>query len=646
MNIRDILIRKLAIIFPYILFIVSGAGFIYALTMRGKEYAFKSLIYVIPVLLAGIILLILRNRKANRISIQIKDKSINYVHIFLVTILLLIVSVIILFSSPTRPWAYFVVVSLTSGLIFAQIIYERPLWTDYLIIFQIILLSLDLIWGVTLKYPLYFGDTDILIHLSYVQTILQTGRTSSIGLDYLYFPLFHILNAMGVEITDLSIKNGLFIFFGISWQVGILFAYLIFKKLSNSRIFSLSACLLLATSQQIIFYGMYAITRSLAYVMVLCWIYLILGKPKFKYVLLSFITISALILIHHATVLFFLPIIIIIYVFQILFTRDKLGKSGIQLLPILFLTICFFAYIFYIAYSFTNPTANEWFKIIITPDHNIVTSSISNTTWLISIYFSFVLLISLIGIGTAFKNDKFGGTDGNIIGIAFASVIFLLFYISGPLNLIPSVESGLIYRFQLLVAPFIIYIIAYGFNHLISFEQDVRSYVLKRRTQIPLFTLALIVIMIFFSTISISNGDDNSYILRTSNIGSEYFSNSELASFSFVEDNCNSNSNLYGDYQTARNKLFFNDFPNTYEIKGGDISYIADGYLVFRSGELQKTGGLKFSLSGYPEDVNYQYNLENSNTQSNIVDNLSGQTCIYSDNDVQIYIINRISQSK
>jgi uncharacterized membrane protein len=152
--------------------------------------------------------------------------------------------------------------------------------------------------------------------------------------------------------------------------------------------------------------------------------------------------------------------------------------------------------------------------------------------------------------------------------------------------------------------------------------------------------------MIFFSTISISNGDDNSYILRTSNIGSEYFSNSELASFSFVEDNCNSNSNLYGDYQTARNKLFFNDFPNTYEIKGGDISYIADGYLVFRSGELQKTGGLKFSLSGYPEDVNYQYNLENSNTQSNIVDNLSGQTCIYSDNDVQIYIINRISQSK
>jgi hypothetical protein len=449
---------------------------------------------------------------------------------------------------------------------------------------------------------------------------------------------------MGVEITDLSIKNGLFIFFGISWQVGILFAYLIFKKLSNSRMFSLSACLLLATSQQIIFYGMYAITRSLAYVMVLCWIYLILGKPKFKYVLLSFITISALILIHHATVLFFLPIIIIIYVFQILFTRDKLGKSGIQLLPILFLTICFFAYIFYIAYSFTNPTANEWFKIIITPDHNIVTSSISNTTWLISIYFSFVLLISLIGIGTAFKNDKFGGTDGNIIGIAFASVIFLLFYISGPLNLIPSVESGLIYRFQLLVAPFIIYIIAYGVNHLMSIEQDFRSYVLKRRTQIPLFTLALIVIMIFFSTISISNGDDNSYILRTSNIGSEYFSNSELASFSFVEDNCNSNSNLYGDYQTASNKLFFNDFPNTYEIKGGDISYIADGYLVFRSGELQKTGGLKFSLSGYPEDVNYQYNLENSNTQSNIVDNLSGQTCIYSDNDVQIYIINRISQ--
>jgi hypothetical protein len=62
------------------------------------------------------------------------------------------------------PLVYFLLIALFSGVLFLQIISVRPKWTDSLIVRQIIILSLNLIWGATLKYPLYFGDTDLLVH--------------------------------------------------------------------------------------------------------------------------------------------------------------------------------------------------------------------------------------------------------------------------------------------------------------------------------------------------------------------------------------------------------------------------------------------------------------------------------------------------
>jgi len=131
--------------------------------------------------------------------------------------------------------------------------------------------------GITLKYPLYFGATDILGHLFSIQTVLQTGHIAGLE-SYVNFPLFHIYNAIGVEITGLSLRTGLFVFMGIAWEAGILLAYLLFLKISRSRRFALSATLLLAISPQLILYGSYAITRSLAFVIILCWFYLVLNE--------------------------------------------------------------------------------------------------------------------------------------------------------------------------------------------------------------------------------------------------------------------------------------------------------------------------------------------------------------------------------
>lgn len=579
--------------------------------------------------------------KSKTHNVQAILNKVHFTHIVLLTILLLIVSVILILLYPTRSWAYFVIISLISGLLFTQIICERQERSDSLIIFEIMLLSLNIIWGVSLKYPLYFGYTDTLTHLSFIQIIVQTGHTKGLDASYLYYPLFHIFNAIGVEITGITLTKCLFIMTGISWQIGILFSYLIFKQFSNSKILSLIACLLFALSSDFIFYGTYAVTRSLDFIVALALFYLILQKPNVKYIFLSLIAISTVILMHHATVVFFIPVLVILYIFQRLF--DKSSESQIESIAIQLLIIGFFAYTFYSAYSFSAPVAQSMLGSLENAD--VLGSSIAiSGTSLILIYYSFVLLFSLVGIGMVFFNNKSDDEHESLFGIALATLIFLVFYIPGPLNLLPQSKIALLYRLPILVSPFIIYYAADGLKHLLVFEQAIPRLNFRRFKPFPFFALSFVVIITFFSLISGANADDVPYILKASNTDSKYFTNAELSAFSFVKSDCNNNSNIYGDLETMLNALYFNDFPSKQIITGGNISYVTQGYIIFRSGELLRTGGLSLAHSGAIDEADfttYRYFLASTNPQTDILTNLASKDCIYSDGDVQLIMINQ-----
>ena len=640
-------LNKWFFIISLILYLLALTGFGLAFIFGGVGYAIKSLIYVIPAMLSPIMIFILWKSNSKKEIVRAFTKRVNFIHLVLMAILLLVVSIIMLVFYPTRPWAYFVVISLISGLIFAQIIYKRSERTDYVIVFEIILLSLNLLWGVSLKYPLYFGYTDILSHLSFIQTVVQTGHTTGINISYLNFPLFHIFNAIGIELTTLSLRNCLFVLIGISWQIGILFAYLIFKQLSNSRMFSLIACLLFALSSDFIFYGTYTVTRSLDFIVALGLLYLIMKKPNIKYIFLSLIAISTVILIHHATVLFFIPVLIILYIFQSIFNKNKSAESQIEPIAIQLLIICFFAYVFYFAYSFSIPVAQGIMESLKNVDVYGPSGTTSGTS-LILIYYSFVFFFYLVGIGKVFFNRTSDNAHRSNIGTALATIVFLVFYLPGPLDLLPQSKITLLYRLPILVSPFIIYFAAHGLDHLVSFEQSFVRHNLRHFTPIPFLTLSLVVIMTFFSIISGSNADDNQYILKASKTDSKYFTNAELAAFSFVKSDCSSNSNLYGDLETMLNTLYFKDFLSRQIITGGDISYIVRGYIIFRSGELQKTGGLSLAHSGLitaADSTNYRYFPEQTNPQTDLLANLSSKACVYSDGDVQLFAINQTGNS-
>lgn len=638
MNILRFLKGKIVSLFPFILFQIAEVGFALSFIIGGISYAFKSLIYIAPLLMANIYFVLSRGSQMSKAFIYEKTTRINFLNMFLVTIFLIIISIILLVSFPTRPWGYFIVAPLIAGSIFVQLLCERPTWTDCLILVQISLLSLSIIWGVSLKYPLYFGASDTLIHMHYIDTVVQNGNVTGIGIDYAYFPLYHIFNAVGIEITDLSLRNVVFIFNGIVWQAGILFAYLVFKQFSKSRIFSLLACLLLTVSVDIIFYGMYAGTMAWAYVIFLCWLYLVIRKVNLNYILLSLIVMFTLILTHHTTVLFCIPVAFVIYISQKLFTRDRLGKSTVLLLSTQLLSICFFLYLFYIAVSFAAPVGRTWTQELIMPAgaQSYGTSSFG----LNAAYYSFVILCYFIAIGAVIRDKKSGNNLWSIGGIALASLIFLVFYVSGPIDLLRQSRVGLLYRLRLLVSPFVIYMVAYGVNQLMHLEYTAGKNIFKRFIQMPILITGLVVVMSVSAMLSGANAADNTYMLRSADKGTQYFKNSELALFSFIENNGDHDLTLYGDWETTRNELYLNEFGTRQIIKSGDISYISVGYLVLRFGELQRTHGLSFATSGY-QDTMYRYRLEQSSSETDIVANLSVKDCAYSNGYTQLYVLSQ-----
>jgi hypothetical protein len=632
--------KQLFFIFSLVLVLIAITGFTLAFIFGGISYSVKSLMYVIPIILSPIAVFLLWRGKSNSLFAKVIINKVSFIHLILIAILLFIVSVILLLSSPTRPWSYFVVISLVSGTIFAQIFNERPLWTDYLIIFEILAVSLNLTWGVALKYPLYFGFSDILGHLGYIETVIKTGHTAGISLAYQNYPLYHIFNAICIELTGISSRNSLFIFAGISWQVCILFAYMIFKKLSNSRIFSIIACLFFAFSSEIIFYGSYAVTRSLAFIFVLCFVYFALRKADVKYIILCLIMTFALIVTHHVTVIFFIPVLITFYICQILPSRTKSTESKIQILAIQLLVTGFFIYIFYVSNTFLVSALSTQMASIESVD--IASSNISNNgTALTSIYYSFVIFFSLIGIGMAFFINISDEIHQGITGIAVASLIFLIFYIPGPLDIMPQAHFALLYRLPLIVSPFVLYIVAYGISNLANYEQVMGLRIFRQYAYYPFLTLIFVIIITFFSTISGSNADDNQYILKASNTSTKYLTNAEMNSFVFINNTCDHSLRIYGDQLIQVNTLYFNDFPSKQILMNGNIGYITQGYVILRSGELERTGGLYFSHTGKEEIGVYRYSLYQVNPEENILINLSLKDCIYDDHDVQVFIISQ-----
>jgi hypothetical protein len=302
--------------------------------------------------------------------------------------------------------------------------------------------------------------------MHFIDTILQTGHIQTYELTYLYYPLYHIFSAVGVELTGITLRTALFIMMGLCWQVAVILGYLLFKKLTDSPRLAAVACLLFASGSQLIFYGSYAIARSLAFVFFMAWIYLVSSKATrdLRFLFLSLVVMVAMIMTHHVNVLLVIPLLLLVYICQIIINRRRSDRP-LEPLLVYLLSISGIAYLVWLAPDLSGDILVGAVRSALTTDTSIVGGDVSGGYGVSvitgAVYYSFVLFLCFLGMRVLFNQLKIA--DNRAAGaFALAGFVLLLVYVPGPLDLLPLSGILMTYRLNLMASPFIALLMACG----------------------------------------------------------------------------------------------------------------------------------------------------------------------------------------
>jgi len=613
-------------------FLILGLilGYLLAFSLKTIQPSLlvTSMVITIPIIITILVIPKFQWNDDGIFSINLSRVTQQHPKIFLILYTLgFTVSIIILYVYPYRPIIYFLLVCGLFILIFLQITSNNCSTTTILL--EISLLMINIIYGVTLKYPYYFGMTDIFGHIAFSDYIYNYGTLipPDYELTYANFPLFHILIATGTHIINLNIRLSYFLINGLIFLLTIPFLYLIFNNKIKNRQVSLLTCLLFIGSAEVIFYGAYFVTRTIAFIGFIILFYLLLrlseNKKNIQYLILANIIALFILLVHQVSILqiFFLLIIFIIIQYLVIYSNK-------QPIYFYFYFICIFiTYWFYSAWDFLKililSRTNQAFWADITPSNAV--SSVSSVTsdslvpfWLIdslnwvlnSFNVPIFLFFALIGIGSLLKNKK--SKFGLIFSIFSLSLIF--FYIPSPLNSVWQYMRLLgFYRIALLVSPFMAFVMAYGVYIILSNKNNP-----TRNKKIYFITIALIYIFCFSSITTGLIARDNPDLWP--DYWNPYFKTSELDSFRYIENYARTGENLIVDDIAARYFETEKYFSKTQELGIKWFSFDAtpsaiqrygDAIIIYRKEELFQKSILNFYLGNLQYSKNDKQFFEN-----------------------------------
>ncbi|MGI5970634.1 MAG: hypothetical protein ACOX7P_02785 [Oscillospiraceae bacterium] len=299
----------------------------------------------VPMLAAPLLWLKLRNKSIEETIISQNLNSL----LMLAFLICCLISILLLYLFPVRTISYYIVAALMGMLISAQILYSGEINSGKtkIILIQIVILYLNIIWGVSLKYYLFIGRTDILFHSSVIENLLDAGYISQSFEIYQAFPLWHILCAFIYRLLSLPVKPAevMFITNGIIYGFLVLIVYLTASKLFNKKIALLSA-LFLCFHTDSIFYGMYSIPRSVVFFLEALLIFLLLQKKDYLTICLCVVLSIGLIIYHTASMPFIILIMAVFYIIQVFYhiNKSKLLFSPNLLLLMIVSTLTYWMY--------------------------------------------------------------------------------------------------------------------------------------------------------------------------------------------------------------------------------------------------------------------------------------------------------------
>lgn len=357
-----------------ILIVFAIIGCLGPLVLKQFNLALLGIYIGIPMLSGPLIWLVLRPKEINSISISNKL----YELLILLYIMCYFFSILILHYFPVRTLSYYILVAFMGAIILTQILLENNLRSRQIImtLIQIILLFLNIIWGVTLKYYFFVGRTDVFFHSWAIENLLKAGYINQAFDMYEAFPLWHILCAFIDQIMNLSIipAKVMFITNGLIYGCLVIVIYLAATEIFNTKIALLSA-LVMCFNTDSIFYGMYSISRSVVFFLEGLLILLLLQEKTKINIILRFLLVIGLIMYHTASMPFIILILALFYivekVYPVSHTKQFVNFNFLLLMFVLTVT-----YWMYAGVKVFNSIAGSLLK---EADSGILTQSIVKT---------------------------------------------------------------------------------------------------------------------------------------------------------------------------------------------------------------------------------------------------------------------------
>ncbi len=615
-------LRSFALALPAVILLTVVSGFLLAFAIDRPDYAIRGLATGLPAILASFFLVMIYRKGDIELTSSSNTLAIGQRTLMMLFGILFNVSILILLLIPFRPWYYFVLILILYSLIFTQI-FSRDA-NALMILSEIILLMASVICGMTLKYPLYFGWTDILPHLFFAKITYLSGHTLPMDyfLEYANFPLYHILIAESSYLLGLDLKNTLFLIAIPLYVILIVFIYKLFNLTTRNSQMSLLTCLIYSVTSVVILYGAYAITRTIAYVGFIIMIYLTYKghseKNEAVYRSLAIFLSIFIILAHQVSIIQ----MVILMLFLLVCERIAGNKKYLSTNFFVLINITFIGYWFYGAYSFTRSVIEshirpEYFE---TPVVKATVQSGNEWSFLVNnIDSSIFLFFALIGIGYILwkENKKYARV------FSLFALSTLVLYTPNPIQLLwQSMVLFRFDRFMLMLAPFMSFVMSAG---IFAFLYYLMSKNVKIRSA---FMIVLVLFSIFSFYSIISNAEDSNYFKSDTN--RKYFIEEELIGYDHVSGHVPFGSTLHSDYETSRyfTQREFNEsdalelpYYRSYMISAYDGIPDYEGYILIREKQFIDTK-LAFEEGEYfPTSENqiqlYTYLQRNNKIYSN-----------------------------
>ncbi|MGA9141660.1 MAG: hypothetical protein WBZ29_15655 [Methanocella sp.] len=435
---RDWLLRSIGKLAIYTFPPLGLLGILGLVALKQYQFLILGIYMLVPIICAPLVYLAIRNRKEAG-----ADAGSHEFKLLLAGFLLFFsFSVALLYAFDIRPVLYYVVIAAMATIILLEILRsEITQGKTIVILLQIFAMSLNISWGVALKYFEFIGRTDILLHSSYVQEIVNIGYVTSTFDDYQPFPLWHILSA-GIDMVSgemFPAYQVMQIAGAIAFALLPVFIYLICTRLLKEERIALVAALVISFFPDMVIMGMSTIASVIAQILTVFLVFLLLSRKGYaKYVLIVPLT-AAIVFYHSVSILFVLVVLLILYVLQALFIKKQ--ERFVSLTYIAFATLLTAAYwelnagsiIQRLTRNLTAAPSNT-FNMPTALAQNQPLNELFN-------YLQYVpsLLLILAGAFLLLRSDRFG-SRARAFGMAALMVVWVS--VPGPLLLIGKLAQN------------------------------------------------------------------------------------------------------------------------------------------------------------------------------------------------------------